>query len=200
MIACVGCMVNTAIRDALPCWRTLPSSAGRSAAPGDACRGGVARPSDQARSGTIFDAASPVTIAGKPSRPGGECYATRCARRASLDASATSRARTREDPWRTRAFSLPVMLDGEVRKRPFPAPSGRERCTEGAQLIGRVQHRDLESRDAPRPAIAYLADAPTHRSSPPANAVQPFASPPRSRWLRLGVLGGRRPCSILFPT
>src|SRR5438093_10974117 len=60
-----------------------------------------------------------------------------------LRRTTTSRARTRENPWRTRAVSLPVMLDGEVRKRPFPAPSGRERCTEGAQPIGRGVYRNL---------------------------------------------------------
>src|SRR5437016_3756646 len=100
-----------------------------------------------------------------------------------LDATATSRARTRENPWRTRAFLLAVTLDDEVRKRPFVAPSGRETCTEGAQPIGRVQHRDLESLDAPRPAIAYLADAPTSPPQPPADAPQPFASPAARRGL-----------------
>ena len=57
-------MVNTAIRGAALRPADDGSVLQHGRASGDACRGGVARPSDQARSGTIFDAASPVTIAG----------------------------------------------------------------------------------------------------------------------------------------
>ena len=64
MVACVGCMVNTSIWGAALRPADDGSVLQHGRASGDACRGGVARPSDQARSGTIFDAASPVTIAG----------------------------------------------------------------------------------------------------------------------------------------
>src|SRR5207244_13091398 len=64
MVARVGCMVNTSIWGAALHPADDGSVLQHGRASGDACRGGVARPSDQARSGTIFDAASPVTIAG----------------------------------------------------------------------------------------------------------------------------------------
>ena len=65
MVACVGCMVNTAIRGAALRPADDGSVLQHGRASGDACRGGVARPSDQARSGTIFDAASPVLRASR---------------------------------------------------------------------------------------------------------------------------------------
>ena len=40
----------------------------------------------------------------------------------------------------------------------------------------------------------------TRRPSPPADAVQPFASAAARRMAVAGALGGRRPCSIFFRT
>src|SRR6266404_4371549 len=82
-----------------------------------------------------------------------------------LGASAPSRAGTRGNPCRTRAFLLAVTLEDEVRKRPFAAPSGRETCTEGAEPIGRGVYRNLERR----------------RGTWPGRPAQRPARPPRPR-------------------
>jgi len=107
-----------------------------------------------------------------------------------LDTAAPSQDGTRGNPCRTRAFLLRVMLEGKARKQPFAAPSGRETCTEGAQPIGRVQHRDLGHRRTsptrPRAATATRRTRCSPSPRPPPRAVA-------------GVLGGRRAPSFSEP-